>query len=391
MGTGNLAGFLATLKQALTWANQQAALLFLIGLLLVLLRQWQLWQRDKRRLAEIKATPPLPPLETWPRLPQVSALVAAWNEAGNIQAHIESFLALRYPHKQLVLVAGGTDGTLELAKKYAGEQVVVLQQIQGEGKQRALRRGLEYTAGEIIYLTDADCILHNQSFETVLYPLVIGQEQVVTGTSIPSQQQLANPFIFNQAASILYRAYHAPKYAAGLFGRNCMVTKEAILRSGGLMAEAPSGTDYVLAKMLTRAGIAIRQQSRSQVISDFPSSLGEYYLQQLRWMRNVAVIGKQFMAIHEVRAIWINALTGLGMLLMPIVAAIWIPVLWAFWGELLAYGWLARLRYAKFTSIMREVPAEVKYLMRIPGFLILDFIIWAGAIPQLLQKRMRWV
>ena len=123
----------------------------------------------------------MPPLDAWPELPLVSVLVAAWNEAAHINRHIESFLALRYPNKELVLCAGGNDGTLDLAYACAGPQVELLPQAPGEGKQRALARSFHQARGEVIFLTDADCELADEPFERTLWPVIGYGEQVATG------------------------------------------------------------------------------------------------------------------------------------------------------------------------------------------------------------------
>lgn len=356
----------------------------------VIARQWQLWQGDKKRLVKIKAIPPLPPLESWPQLPKVSALVAAWNEANNIQALIESFISLRYPHKQLVLVAGGMDGTYKLAQRLASEHVVVIEQLPGEGKQRALRKGFPLTNGELIYLTDADCLLNDESLEKVLYPVACGQELAATGTSLPAGNEMHKPFVFSQAASHLYSSFQKPDHAAGILGCNCIVSKDALVRSEGLQVEAPSGTDYTIAKMITKAGVKIRQVPRSYVISEYPTSFGAYYHQQARWLNNVAKLGKKYEAWDEVRSAWLNSLTGLGMLLMPLIAITCGPFILAVWGVLMIYAWLSRIRYGIFTTELTRAQVKHSYWISIPYYLLLDFVVWAGSILRLLRKRGKW-
>ena len=83
------------ITQVWRYLNQVSPYIFLFGLICILWVQWRLWQKDKALLARVKSTPPLPALETWPRLPRVSVLVAAWNEADNIERHIQSFMDLR--------------------------------------------------------------------------------------------------------------------------------------------------------------------------------------------------------------------------------------------------------------------------------------------------------
>src|SRR4051812_9393475 len=77
------------------------------------------------------------PSSRWRVRPSVSILVAAWNEAPLIERHLASFWGLTYSDLQLVICAGGTDGTYAIASRFAGDRLIVLEQRSGEGKQRA--------------------------------------------------------------------------------------------------------------------------------------------------------------------------------------------------------------------------------------------------------------
>jgi len=77
------------------------------------LRQWRL---DCRRIRQLAASPAdVPGLESLSDPPIVSFLVAAWNEESTVQPCIDSILHLTYPKLEIVLCAGGTDRTWEIA------------------------------------------------------------------------------------------------------------------------------------------------------------------------------------------------------------------------------------------------------------------------------------
>ena len=107
--------------------------------------------RGRRRpVAPATAPEPVAPFADWPAVPKVSVLVAAWNEADNIDQLVESFNALSYPNRELVLCAGGADDTYGRAGRWSGPRVKVDEQRPGEGKQAALRRTLPKADGEIV-------------------------------------------------------------------------------------------------------------------------------------------------------------------------------------------------------------------------------------------------
>ena len=358
----------------------------LLGLGAAVACNWRRWQQDRELLAYIQEPPPRLPLWRWPALPRVSVLVAAWNEADFIERHIESFLALRYPHKELVLCAGGRDGTLALARRYEGPQVKVLPQRPGEGKQRALARSFPYTQGEIIFLSDADCLLDDDAFERTLYPVATGREQVCTGGSRPLRTQLANPFVLSQAATQLYSSAHAPSCAAGLLGCNCAVARSLLARSGALAAEVATGTDYVTAKMLAAAGARIRHVPHSRVPTNYPATIACYLRQQRRWLRNVALHGRRFGANAELLASLHTSAVGLAMLVGPLAALFLGPAVVAAWFGLLAFAFLSRLRYLRFAQeLLGVTPARRQALAQL-WLLFLDFVAWVQPLPDYLVR-----
>src|SRR5262245_55148737 len=131
---------------AAKYLNRYNRHILLVGFVIVIVRNWQLCMRDRALARRLRADWTTKP--TLSQTPRVSALVAAWNEARGIAEHIGSFLALSYPNIELILCAGGPDGTFELASRHADERVIVLDQHPGEGKQHSLARCLEHATGE---------------------------------------------------------------------------------------------------------------------------------------------------------------------------------------------------------------------------------------------------
>jgi len=391
MGKRSRPGLLAALRSGLHWANRHAGWLFLAGLAAVVIRQWRLWQKDKRSLSAIKAAPPLHGLESWPRLPKVSALVAAWNEAGNIQAHIESFLALRYPHKQLVLVAGGSDGTFEIAQKYAEEQVFVMQQIPGEGKQRALRRGLERTDGEIIYLTDADCLLSDQAFESVLTPLIKGEALAATGRFRPLPGQENQPFVQMQWCIDNYGRAWLPAHIQGLIGRNATLARRLLAVTGDFQETVLTGTDYFLAQQILASGQSIAYVHDSMVATAFHNRPQLYLRQQSRWLRNILIHAKQFQSQDQYRSALGQCLSGI-LVLSVILLAPFSGIFLAFAGLLVAYGTLARWRYLYFGKHTLNIHIHKAALLLAPATFLLDQVMLVYALFTMLNRphRTRW-
>ncbi|HEV8634523.1 MAG TPA: glycosyltransferase [Chloroflexota bacterium] len=362
-----------------------------VGLAAVSLFQGLAWRRDRARALGLRLAgeQPRPRLAATPR---VSILVAAWNEAGMIDAHLRSVVGLRYPNLEYVLAAGGADGTYRRASAYAGPGVVVLEQRPGEGKQGALRRCLARASGEILYFTDADCLLDDDSFERTVAPLVNEREMAATGTAGPLPEQLAtNDFVRGQWAVWFYRSPSIPTYTSGLLGRNAAVHRRALLESEALAYRVTSGTDRFLAGRLTRAGYRIRYVGSSWIRTAYETSYPVYVRQQSRWLRNLVEHGIRFHdradVLHGARTMFV-AMAALALSLACLTLG---PPGWALLVPFIVHLALTRARYLAFASVVWGERWSVPWL-KLPFYAYLDLFAWGRAMLQLLFPRLgaRW-
>jgi len=343
-------------------------------------------------VAELGQPGPPPDWREWPELPLVSVLVAAWNEAEMIEQHIESFLLLDYPHKELILCAGGEDGTYEVARRHAGEGVVILEQRPGEGKQGALRRCHSQARGEIIYLTDADCILAETSFHRTLGPILEGREYVVTGDHRPLDRQLTNPLAVYQWYVNRYVAARTPDHVGGLKGANCAVRRDALERAGAFRDDVLIGTDYHLARTLLDAGYRIRYDRDSEVQTEYPDNIVDYRREHSRWTRNIIGHSLRFRELRAMLAGLLTVCVGSLMLLLPLSFVVIRGVGLVAWGLLYAHTYLSRMRYATFGKRRTGVKSTSPGPLGLAAYTWLDFFTWASAGIDLLapRRRRRW-
>jgi GT2 family glycosyltransferase len=356
---------------------------------------WQ-WRGDRALAAGLRAEldRPRPRLKATPR---VSVLVAAWNEAGTIARHLESVAALDYPNLEYVVCAGGGDGTLEIARRHAGPGAVVLEQAPGEGKQRALQKAYERATGEIVYLTDADCVVGDVAFERALAPLIEEGEAAATGGSIPPpEQRWRHDFAAYQWAVQQYSLARAPAYVDGLLGRNAAVRRDALEACGAFAAAVPTGTDYHLAKALRRNGYRIRNVPASLVVTPYATDWGGYARQQRRWLRNVALLGARSGAWNEVRASLQTSLLGAAMLLggATLFAGPAGRLPFALWCLGLAQSAGAKLRYAGFGRLLdgRSPDSPARSLLAALGYSLGEFVVWALPLTDypVAARRIQW-
>lgn len=371
-------------------ANRYAARLFPLGLLAVAAYNWRQWQRDKARLSELGQPEPAPDWRDWPELPMVSVLVAAWNEAEMIELHIEAFLELSYPNKELILCAGGDDETYEIARLQTRERVAVLEQRAGEGKQGALQRCLSHATGDILFLTDADCLLDDDSFLRTLAPLVVEQEAVATGQSRPLSQQMNSPLIVHQWSTDLYAGSRHGRYVSGILGRNCALRRSVLDRIHGFQASVRTGTDYHMAKLLLQHGYRIRYISDSEPQTRYPDSVRSYWQRQSRWVRNLIIHGPAFGAYDEVRQAFRTSLVGLAMLTLPGLAHLLGPTAFVVWALMFSQSLAAKFRHADFARQHRGLKITIEQILFAPLHVLLDCVAWSRPLVDLIWHRTQW-
>ncbi|MBN1261355.1 MAG: glycosyltransferase [Anaerolineae bacterium] len=374
------------MKRCIRWLNARAGWLFVAGVAAAAVWNWRAQQQDQKRLQRLQHT-------SVPTLadpgPQVSVLLPAWRERDHIGPAIEAFLALSYSNKEIIVCAGGDDGTLGIARRYAGPQVHVLEQRPGEGKQSALRRSLTEAAGELIFLTDADCRLTDDVFHRTLAPLLDG-EAAATGVSRPLPEQLDTPLIQHQWAIDAYVDARRPERVAGLLGRNCAVTREALRRTGDFEAHVPTGTDYVLAKQLLRAGVRLCYVRESAIPTRYPETPASYRKRQSRWVRNLILHGPEFDAQDETAQALRTGSAGVLMLVLPFLALWAGPALLAFWAILLVHAVIAKWRYAAFANAYLGQDFRAPPVWMTPILVINDFAAWARPLLDLAIRREQW-
>jgi cellulose synthase/poly-beta-1,6-N-acetylglucosamine synthase-like glycosyltransferase len=369
-------------------ASANAGWLLTIGLIgLIALHIW-LFRRDQARIQPLDPSVPFPTLRAHPK---VSVLVAAWNEADHISAHIESFQALRYPNKELIVCAGGADGTYAIALRCAGDSIIVLEQQPGEGKQRALRRCYARASGEIIFLTDADGLLSDMAFEHTLAPILNDGERVVTGRCHPLTSQRDRAIVAQHWLKESYVHSRWGAYTGGILGCNAALTRAALDGAGAFAADVPTGTDLHLAKMLLERGERIRFAASSSVETYFQESFAPYRRQQARWLRNQVIWGLKFRSRSDI----ISGMTPMGIgigLIALFVIGLFSPLALAVWGLLLAHMLMSRARYLLIGGQLEHYPVGVGLLIRLPLFTLIDVIVWASAAFELIdsRRRARW-
>lgn len=378
------------MKKILQFINRYAIYFLLCGLMGLGWRFYQRWGKKNHQFSQMepKPAPSLFEIEPSSTLPLVSLLVAAWNEEPYIEGFLSSFADLDYANKELILVAGGSDSTFKIAHQWASPQITVLEQQAGEGKYRALQRAYGIAHGDVIFFTDADCLLNSESFRRLIEPIISGRERVVTGRIRPLPHQLSNSFVYAQWSKRQFETMqsNAERYVSSLVGGNSAIVHSLLERCWADSLNQPVGEDHYLALSVRKAGQRICLVPESYAETRFPSSIGEYIQQQSRWHRSWLILNYQFGDEH-----W----PGNMLTLLKSQAMLAMPLLFLLFGPIVAVAWL--LGWVYFATPYLHVklwmeqsePTESVALLTLCQLMFADFCARAIVFPQLLKPEWR--
>jgi len=324
--------------------------------------------------------------QTEPAPAAFSALVAAWNEERNLNQHLLSFKALARPDCDLIISAGGTDGSYGIAKRFECSNVKVLRQAPGQGKQRALYTCLKYASHEFLYFTDTDCQYDAEVIDGLLFPLSARSHMVSTGGCRPRASQTSNSFVQYQACQD-FAFYKKERRHRGLLGRNFAITRSALDSVGGLHSTAPTGTDYFLDMRLRASGIPIAYVGASQVTTKYPEDFREYLTHARRWIKNPLLWEPKtkFPGFAVALALALALLSG------PTLIFTQRSTCFRLWAILAGAVLCRRLQVIAY-SRSRGLPVSPSMLVKFPLYVALEQLAVVAAASDVVtpRNRMRW-
>lgn len=266
-------------------------------------------------------------------LPTVSIIVAARNEEENILRCLKALNKLEYPEDKLQIIlvddrsTDKTENIIEnfIINKTKFTKIVTKKEIgRLKGKTNALANALEVATGEIIFTTDADCVMVPSWVKTVVSYY---QEDVAMVNGFTTQTANSN-FSGMQAIDFVYLLIVASgtinlKTPLSCIGNNMSYRKKAYFEVGGYENLPFSVTeDFNLLKAINKLKkykIIYPLDKDALVTSTACKNLKALYLQKKRW------------AIGGLKAPWrgyvifiFGYVTNLLMLLTPFfISKIW--------------------------------------------------------------------
>lgn len=133
-------------------------------------------------LSKLKRFTPAPPISDDNQLPDVTLLIAAYNEEDFIVQKIENTLALDYPANRLsvfVVTDGSTDQTPAIVKKF--HAVRLFHEAPRKGKIHAVNRVMKAVKTPIVVFSDANTLLNKEALRNLVKHYQYGDVGGVAG------------------------------------------------------------------------------------------------------------------------------------------------------------------------------------------------------------------
>ena len=218
--------------------------------------------------------------------PEVSVLVAAFNEAKVIANTIASISRSKYPLAEIIVVDdGSTDGTADAARALNLPNVRVITQ-ENAGKASALNNAHHIARGEIVVCVDADTQLDPDAIDWLVRPFsrpniaaVAGNVKVGNRGNLITQWQSIEYITSQNLDRHAYAAMNAITVVPGAIGAWRRTAVEAV---GGYQTDTLA-EDMDLTWRLRRAGYRLENESRAIAYTEAPDSMSAFFKQRFRW------------------------------------------------------------------------------------------------------------
>jgi cellulose synthase/poly-beta-1,6-N-acetylglucosamine synthase-like glycosyltransferase len=222
----------------------------------------------------------------WPqsRLPErwpfASLIIPAWRDRPALENCLRTVRSLDYPAYEVIVVAGGDDGTYEAAVKAAAESqnVFAVEQLP-RGKNAALNQGLAEARGDVLVLLDADSEVESGWLQAMVAGLDEGVS-VTTGNYYPLRQ---TPIaLLGDVAKV---AEYEVRGRVILQGSGGIALRRDTLDTLGPFPEERVSSDWDLDARVGLCGYRKAFVPGAVIRTHRPASLPQWWQNELRWRR----------------------------------------------------------------------------------------------------------
>ena len=185
----------------------------------------------------------------------VTLYIPSYNVAATLAPTIEGALAQTYPIAEILVINdGSTDATVEIASRYAGRNVRVVNHAKNRGLAAARNTAFAEAKTELVAALDGDCIAHPEWLATLVAyledPTIVAAGGRLIETVLNCTADRFRKCYMNQDWGLSVR--RDPQF---MYGNNSVMRREAVLAAGGYdERHRTNGEDFAVSQNLAKAG-----------------------------------------------------------------------------------------------------------------------------------------
>jgi len=245
-------------------------------------------------------------------LPDITILIAAYNEGSTISDTITSILKQNYPGHVHVIIYddGSTDNTeqavISHVKSFTNADNFTLHYRQmpaNLGKSKALNMGLKLIRTKLFITIDADTYLYKDALKYLVTNIVCGPPNTaaVAGTIVVRNSRKnfltkLQEWDFFQGIAVVKRTQsllQGTLVAQGAFS----IYETAIIKENGGWCNKSVGEDIVLTWALRAEGHRVGYAERAFAFTNVPETYRQFFKQRERWSRGLIEAFKTYPAV----------------------------------------------------------------------------------------------
>ena len=219
-----------------------------------------------------------------PYFPEVTLIIAAYNEKLIIDEKVRNALQQNYPQDkihQIWITDGSTDGSEQFLKKY--EFITILHQPQREGKTAALNRAMAFVKTPITIFTDANTMLDRQAILELVNPFKDSNVGCVSGEKRILMSKIENATASGEGIYWKYESFI--KKLESNCGSTLSAAGELFAIRTELYTQISSNTildDFVISTNIAKKGFVIKYSPKAFATERASASINEERKRKVR-------------------------------------------------------------------------------------------------------------
>lgn len=239
----------------------------------------------------------------------ISVIIAARNEANNLQQFLDSILTQDYPNYEVIVVNDCSyDNSEDILKgfqaRYPHLKVVELEEDDKyrHGKKFALTIGIKAAVNEHLLFTDADCMPVSKNWVSLMQQGFSEGKEIVLGISpFIKTKGFLNAFSRFETffTALQYLSFAIKKNTYMGVGRNLAYTKTLFFKGKGFAAHMhlQSGDDDLFVNQnATKDNVSVCLHPDSFVMTPSKETWSDYFRQKIRHLGD----GKEYKKAHQI-------------------------------------------------------------------------------------------